>query len=773
MERDLGIRRPAPSKSEGLSKTAKTFFGLNIFQVFAIGGIQGAMIIWGDFSPVNEKGLGPGRRIYMALFLGSVLYSCFLCLFAVKKQNFLEILAFVLQNYAFIVYSGIQVYHISFKEYENYQIQRQKLLVYLTIVDSTGLFVLNIIFTCLAVKLYREYGWKIYKRVRFNIRLRAAFHLYETVVMLLKMEFLFLTTFAICLNQTILREKYKTFSYIASFVSIPLCFGVSLAGVWSIRRENKAVAGFFILGVLSALVYFVFKMARVATKTCTGCQEFLKLTEDIPGEVDMHIIYLATINLVLLTSLLVASIKAFRNFGIGLAAHFDASAGPKLTVLNLSKNVLTSIVTSSGEDRSVNMDIESPRPSISNEPRPSIFQYLPKFISSVGNGYIPEESEHGKWLSLPTQFHRRQKPLQIQSPNSSAKRRFSQLFWDRELGRNGSNRSSLSSRRVSSCFRGCCPWIKSRQHSASTDGMFQTENMTTGGDVLDNGSIPGSRMGNSSLYGNRSLHGNRLNENGSVYGNSSVIGSGSVHGNGSVYSKGSAHESCNPQRKRTFDGREPARRKRSRSIDGAGCENGFLKSKPFMVRFHSLPNEDMSHDNIMFEHGESLERMWRMSLSNCDMNGETGCENGPNCQHDETGVHSPRIVVSNNNDLSQYPTDTTTQRDCLSRSNDNIRDETTTRPFDHPSSTNEYRRPTLRRSKSSITSLISATTETSEMSDYRELDFDDDGIFSSSENTTKRRKLAVVVESPERLRKAISDYDLYTSSRKKSQVRFI
>lgn len=32
MERDLGIRRPAPSKSEGLSKTAKTFFGLNIFQ---------------------------------------------------------------------------------------------------------------------------------------------------------------------------------------------------------------------------------------------------------------------------------------------------------------------------------------------------------------------------------------------------------------------------------------------------------------------------------------------------------------------------------------------------------------------------------------------------------------------------------------------------------------------------------------------------------------------------------------------------------------------
>jgi len=108
MEREIEARRPAQSNSDGLSKTAKVFFGLNIFQVIAIGGIQSAMIAFGNFTFVSKGGLGPGRRVYMALFLLAVLYSCFLCLFAVKRQNFLEILAFVLQNYAYIIYSGIQ-----------------------------------------------------------------------------------------------------------------------------------------------------------------------------------------------------------------------------------------------------------------------------------------------------------------------------------------------------------------------------------------------------------------------------------------------------------------------------------------------------------------------------------------------------------------------------------------------------------------------------------------------------------------------------------------
>jgi len=462
MEREIEARRPAQSNSDGLSKTAKVFFGLNIVQVIAIGGIQSAMIAFGNFTFVSKGGLGPGRRVYMALFLLAVLYSCFLCLFAVKRQNFLEILAFVLQNYAYIIYSGIQVYHISFKEYEDHNIERQTVLVYLTIIDSIGLLVLNIIFTYLANKLFCEYGWKIYKRVRFNIRLRAAFHLYETVLMLLKMQFLFITMFAICLNQTLLYDQVESFSYIASIASIPVCLAFTFIGIASIRRENKYMACFFILGVLAAIVYFVFKIASVATSSCSSCGE-KAVVRDIPGEVNMHLLYLGSVNLILLVGLFVAAIKAVRNFGVGLAEHFKSDRDSKFIVLNLSKNLLTSIVTSSGEEQPCPFDLDTPRPSMSNGPRPSVFQHLSKFIGSSDPSV--EDLDYGKSQSLPAHLQKRDNIAK--QLGKSAKRRISQIFWENELGRYGSHRSSLASSHYSSCFRGCCLSLRRRQSSFS------------------------------------------------------------------------------------------------------------------------------------------------------------------------------------------------------------------------------------------------------------------------------------------------------------------
>ena len=39
--------------------------------------------------------------------------------------------------------------------------------------QAATLLLLNIVFTYLSYKLYMEFGWKIYKRVRFNIKLRG------------------------------------------------------------------------------------------------------------------------------------------------------------------------------------------------------------------------------------------------------------------------------------------------------------------------------------------------------------------------------------------------------------------------------------------------------------------------------------------------------------------------------------------------------------------------------------------------------------------------
>ena len=40
------------------------------------------------FVCIQHPGMGPGRRIYMAMYMGAVVYTCFLCLFAVSSNIF-------------------------------------------------------------------------------------------------------------------------------------------------------------------------------------------------------------------------------------------------------------------------------------------------------------------------------------------------------------------------------------------------------------------------------------------------------------------------------------------------------------------------------------------------------------------------------------------------------------------------------------------------------------------------------------------------------------
>ena len=176
-----------------------------------------------------------------------------------------------------------------------------------------------------------------------------------------------------------------------------------------------------------------------------------------------------------------ASVKILHNFELRFLLNFTlevhafhvfyfvvkSDRDSKLIVLNLSKNLLTSIVTSSGEEQPCPFDLDTPRPSVSNEPRPSVFQYLPKFIGSIDHSV--EDLEHGKSQSLPAHLQKRDNIAK--QLGKSAKRRISQIFWENELGRYSSHRSSLASSHYSSCFRGCCLSLRRRQSSFSAYSM--------------------------------------------------------------------------------------------------------------------------------------------------------------------------------------------------------------------------------------------------------------------------------------------------------------
>jgi len=330
MDRVVDFRRPDSSTGQNvstrLSKNSRLFFTLNIIQVIGVGGIQTAMMLVGDFKAIDTGGMGPGRRVYMALFCFGVLYSCFLCLFAVRNENFLEIVAFVVQNFGYIVYSFVQVYHTNYKTYEGLRIKKDDILGILVIANCVVLITLNIIFTYLAYQLFIEYGWKIYKRVRFNVRLRAAFHYYELVVCLMKMTMLFVIMFAMCLNQTILREFPTSVNYIISIGVIPLTLFVCVFATYGIRKENKPIVSIFLVSMLVGIALQIYEIYSVRKRTCTYCGEMYSgRTVDIPDEVIMHVIYLASVAIIMMVLLSLATMKTISNFGIGLKGHFQGN----------------------------------------------------------------------------------------------------------------------------------------------------------------------------------------------------------------------------------------------------------------------------------------------------------------------------------------------------------------------------------------------------------------------------------------------------------------
>ena len=381
------------------------------------------------------------------------------------------------------------------------------------------------------------------------------------------------------------------------------------------------------------------------------------------------------------------------------------------------------------------MDLESPRPSVSNEPRPSIFQYFPKFLSSVGSNNV-EETDQAKWLSLPAQLHKGEK--KVKHIGSNAKSRISQIFWENDFAAFNSQRSSMSSRQYStSRFCNCCSWFKNRRNSVSAYVIPQNEEPT---------------------HGRASV-----TENCSLFKEDPDIGSWEY--------------GCNDSRIK--------RRKRSRSIGGTINDNNHLKVRPQPRRVNSLPNEcSFPGGMVLKHHGSSRNEVsstrnltenyfkasWKRRRSSLKTSGTA-----------KHIVPSIKVEGCNNNDVINgcnrvdevelhdfdTPIDVVFKNEHFSTIENNSRRHIATIESD----IDEF---TLRRTKSSVSSLSSIKTGTSMLLDEKsEFSRERNKAAFEPSRLAKKRKLGVAEQSAIVIRKCSSECDLYNKSLAKGKVNFM
>ncbi|KCV69125.1 hypothetical protein H696_04540 [Fonticula alba] len=286
----------------------------------AVIGVHFAKLIDTSDNNVNE-GSGKSIVLYLFIFCFSQVFQVYLAVDAALNQNVIQVIAhsiFVVCLFTFSVFQFFQI-----REAYMIALDNDNLLVDPTKINfQTHLFppllstiiilaLLAIFYAYWAYRLYSQFDWANYRRVGADPAIQSIFRLYQTFIVLLKLDFFFFIAFGL---QFLVLVRIKNVEFALTIFAIPGLFVALLLAFYAVRYENRYVMAFWFLGLLLAVCYFTYKIVRIHSPSqypkYEGSGKFLS--------------FFAALSLVMIFLSLVTSVLCARNFGKGLRDRLDA-----------------------------------------------------------------------------------------------------------------------------------------------------------------------------------------------------------------------------------------------------------------------------------------------------------------------------------------------------------------------------------------------------------------------------------------------------------------
>ncbi|KAL1918349.1 uncharacterized protein VTP21DRAFT_3009 [Calcarisporiella thermophila] len=281
---------------------------------------------------------GRGIPIYLIIFSFSQVFQVVLIWDAITHQNTIQLIGFGISNLCCCVFSVFQVFQIklslndaSGKEISDatlvFESIKMKLIGVTIVTGATELLCLY-----LGFKLYKEFGWQIYKKIGADPHMKNIYRTYQIFILFIKLDFFFFLGFTLQFLVLVLHEG--DIEYPLTIILIPLTLIILFIAVWSVRHESRTMMVVFLVTLACGFAYFGFKIVRMYMPDQKKKYQYTH----------MFLTSFAAISLAALIATFLNAVLCWRNFGKGLKQHLLHTSGAVVTETNISPYQRTMVI---------------------------------------------------------------------------------------------------------------------------------------------------------------------------------------------------------------------------------------------------------------------------------------------------------------------------------------------------------------------------------------------------------------------------------------------
>ncbi|KAJ7107643.1 hypothetical protein C8R43DRAFT_937159 [Mycena crocata] len=268
--------------------------------------IEGELLIQINKNSTSTSDLVAGHKmpVYLSIFALAHVFQFVMAVDAVYARNTLQFICLTIFNALFLVYAVIQIGEI--RELDTSSATGSVPINVLTAIIPIVIAIAEVAYIALGWKIYHEFGWKVYKFLGADRRIKKMYANYQIYECLVKFDVFFWAGFSVQFIWLVLLDH--DWEYYVTCAALPLSLVLLVEGHLAARHENKWMMFTFISGCAGAMIYFVYKLAKVLKYKDT--QDFILVWKTLT--------VFSVIAIILLLATFIFSIMVLRNFGRGL-----------------------------------------------------------------------------------------------------------------------------------------------------------------------------------------------------------------------------------------------------------------------------------------------------------------------------------------------------------------------------------------------------------------------------------------------------------------------